>query len=53
MLCFRYQGTQVYILQVQTWMKEAESTKGLLATKEIDDAATRAVTESQEQCVIQ
>jgi len=39
--------------QVQMWMKEAESTKGLLATKGIDDASSRAVTETHDQCAIQ
>ncbi|XP_032666992.1 serine/threonine-protein kinase ULK3 isoform X2 [Odontomachus brunneus] len=36
--------------QVQIWMKEAESTKGLLATKDIEDSSQRA---SDEQCVLQ
>ncbi|XP_026825173.1 serine/threonine-protein kinase ULK3 isoform X2 [Ooceraea biroi] len=35
--------------QVQIWMKEAESTKGLLATKDID-SSQRA---SDEQCILQ
>ncbi|KAH0955306.1 hypothetical protein HN011_003105 [Eciton burchellii] len=35
--------------QIQIWMKEAESTKGLLATKDID-SSQRA---SDEQCILQ
>lgn len=42
--------TPIRYLQVQVWMKEAESTKGLLATKDIDDSSQRA---SDEQCVLQ
>lgn len=40
-------------LQVQTWMKEAESTKGLLATKGLEDSTSHPVSESQDQCVLQ
>ncbi|XP_017765550.1 PREDICTED: serine/threonine-protein kinase ULK3 isoform X2 [Eufriesea mexicana] len=38
--------------QVQFWMKEAESTKGLLATKDIEDSAQRS-TDPFEQCIMQ
>jgi len=39
----------IYFQQIQIWMKEAESTKGLLATKDID-SSQRA---SDEQCILQ
>lgn len=35
--------------QIQIWMKEAESTKGLLATKDIDSSQRT----SDEQCILQ
>ncbi|XP_076277263.1 unc-51 like kinase 3 homolog Aduk isoform X3 [Lasioglossum baleicum] len=38
--------------QVQLWMKEAESTKGLLATKDIEDSVQRG-SYSFEQCIVQ
>ncbi|KAG6797579.1 serine/threonine-protein kinase ULK3 isoform X1 [Apis mellifera caucasica] len=38
--------------QVQFWMKEAESTKGLLATKDIEESAQRG-SDASEQCIIQ
>ncbi|KZC08184.1 PREDICTED: serine/threonine-protein kinase ULK3 [Dufourea novaeangliae] len=38
--------------QVQLWMKEAESTKGLLATKDIEESVQRG-SDSFEQCSIQ
>lgn len=38
--------------QVHVWMKEAESTKGLLATKDIEEY-TQHGTESIEHCIIQ
>ncbi|XP_031780777.1 serine/threonine-protein kinase ULK3 [Nasonia vitripennis] len=38
--------------QVHKWMKEAESTKGLLITKEMESNAQRT-SESQEQCSLQ
>ncbi|XP_060815017.1 serine/threonine-protein kinase ULK3 isoform X1 [Bombus pascuorum] len=38
--------------QVQYWMKEAESTKGLLATKDIEESAQHA-SDAYEQCIMQ
>ncbi|XP_071873252.1 unc-51 like kinase 3 homolog Aduk isoform X2 [Bombus fervidus] len=38
--------------QVQYWMKEAESTKGLLATKDIEESAQHA-SDTYEQCIMQ
>nr|XP_033339552.1 serine/threonine-protein kinase ULK3 isoform X2 [Megalopta genalis] len=38
--------------QVQLWMKEAESTKGLLATRDIEEPVQRG-SDSFEQCIIQ
>ncbi|XP_033339552.2 unc-51 like kinase 3 homolog Aduk isoform X2 [Megalopta genalis] len=38
--------------QVQLWMKEAESTKGLLATRDIEESVQRG-SDSFEQCIIQ
>ena len=38
--------------QVQLWMKEAESTKGLLATKEMEEFSKHG-TESFEHCILQ
>ncbi|XP_031828727.1 unc-51 like kinase 3 homolog Aduk isoform X2 [Nomia melanderi] len=38
--------------QVQLWMKEAESTKGLLATKDIEESVQRG-SDSFEQCMVQ
>lgn len=39
--------------QVQIWMKEAESTKGLLATKDIEESVQRTSDTSVEQCTMQ
>ena len=39
--------------QVQIWMKEAESTKGLLATKDIEESVQRTSDTSIEQCTMQ
>ncbi|XP_076474288.1 unc-51 like kinase 3 homolog Aduk isoform X2 [Bombus vancouverensis nearcticus] len=38
--------------QVQYWMKGAESTKGLLATKDIEESAQHA-SDTYEQCILQ
>ncbi|XP_015608023.1 serine/threonine-protein kinase ULK3 isoform X2 [Cephus cinctus] len=43
---------ELLLKQIQLWMKMAESTKGLLATMDIEDTQQGSA-ESQEQCTIQ
>ncbi|KAF3429418.1 hypothetical protein E2986_00644 [Frieseomelitta varia] len=46
-------STIMHFNAVQIWMKEAESTKGLLATKDIEESVQRTSDTSIEQCTMQ